>query len=316
MQNAVQFALESWSLPVPVTVALGVAALLYLRGWFHFRRAFPDLIPVWRAAAFLGGLFSVWMAAGSPLAVLDEELLSVHMVQHLLLMTAGPPLILLGAPMLLLHGFPQIFIRGVLVPFLRSSLSQRLGRVVTAPVFCWFAATSVLIGWHLPAAYNLGLESHSWHEIEHVCFFAAGLLFWWPVIPPWPNSARSPRWLIVLYLFLATLPCDALSAFLAFCDRVVYTSYLDIPRHFSISPLQDQQCAAALMWVCVTFAYLIPAVFVTTSLLSTPRAEEKKLVPADLWDVREYALKSGKRSEEKRTPASLLGAWFHYGSNK
>src|SRR6266852_5965921 len=135
MQTAIQFALESWSLPVPVTLVLVLAALLYLRGWFHFRRAFPDVIPVWRAAAFLCGLFSVWIAAGSPLAALDEELLSVHMVQHLLLMTVGPPLILLGAPPLpLLHGFPQVFIRGVLGPFLRSSLVQRLGRIVTEPV--------------------------------------------------------------------------------------------------------------------------------------------------------------------------------------
>jgi putative membrane protein len=284
MRTAIQFAIESWSLPVPITLALVLAALLYLRGWFHFRHAFPDVIPVWRAAAFLGGLFSVWIAAASPLAVLDEELLSVHMAQHLLLMTVGPPLILLGAPpLLLLHGLPQIFVRGVLGPFLRVPLVQRLGRILTAPVFCWLAAAAVLIGWHLPAIYNLGLESQSWHEIEHGCFFAAGLLFWWPVIQPWPSVARSPRWPIVLYLFLATLPCDALSAFLTFCDRVVYTSYLDIPRHFGISPLQDQELAGALMWVCVTFAYLIPAVFLTTRLLSSSGVEEQMLVPGDLY---------------------------------
>jgi putative membrane protein len=282
VQTAIQLGLESWSLPVPVTVALVLAALLYLRGWFHFRRAFPDVIPAWRAGAFLCGLFSLWIAVGSPLAVFDEELLSVHMVQHLLLMTVGPPLILLGAPPLpLLHGFPQIFSRVVLGPFLRSPVVQRLGRIVTAPVFCWLAAAAVLLGWHLPAAYKLGLEAPSWHELEHGSFFAAGLLFWWPVIPPWPSVAPRARWSIVLYLFLATLPCDALSAFLAFCDRVVYTSYVDMPRHFSISPLQDKQCAGALMWVCVTFAYSIPAVFLTTSLLSTPGGEEERLAHAD-----------------------------------
>jgi putative membrane protein len=285
MQTAIQFALESWFLPVPLTLALVLAALVYLQGWFHFRRAFPNVMPAWRAAAFLCGLFFVWIATGSPLAALDEELLSIHMVQHLLLMTAAPPLILLGSPRLLLHGFPQVFTRAVFGPFLRSPLVQRLGRIITEPVFCWLAATSVLIGWHLPAAYKLGLESHLWHEIEHASFFAAGLLFWWPVIPPWPSVARCPRWSIVLYLFLATLPCDVLSAFLAFCDRVVYKSYLDMPRHFSISPLQDQQCAGALMWVCVTFAYLIPAALITTSLLSTPSTEERRLVPADV-DVR------------------------------
>jgi cytochrome c oxidase assembly factor CtaG len=64
------------------------------------------------------------------------------------------------------------------------------------------------------------------------------------------------------------LPCDILSAFLTFCDRVVYPSYLSAARVFDLSPLQDQECAGALMWVCVTFAYLIPAVVITMQILA------------------------------------------------
>ncbi len=77
-----------------------------------------------------------------------------------------------------------------------------------------------------------------------------------------------PRWGVPLYLFLATLPCDALSAFLTFCGRVVYPHYLSAHRLFDISPLGDQECAGALMWVWVTFAYLIPAAAITIQLLS------------------------------------------------
>jgi putative membrane protein len=106
------------------------------------------------------------------------------------------------------------------------------------------------------------------HELEHACFLGAGLLFWWPVIQPWPSNARWPRWSIPLYLFCATLPCDALSAFLAFCDRVVYSSYLSAPQLVFVSKLQDQECAAALMWTCVTVIFLVPAVVVTMQLLS------------------------------------------------
>jgi cytochrome c oxidase assembly factor CtaG len=254
--------------------------LVYLRGWFHLRQAFPGAISVWRAAAFVCGVFVVWIAVGSPLGELDEELLSVHMVQHLLLMTVAPPLLLLGAPALpLLHGLPQIFSQKVLGPFLRWSVAQRLGRVMTQPVFCWLAATTVLLGWHHPVAFALGLESQSWHEVEHASFLAAGLLFWWPVIRPWPNAGRQARWSIVLYLFLATLPCDALSAFLVFCGHVVYTPYLSAPRLFGVSPLRDQAFAGALMWVSVTFAYLIPAVFLTTHFLSRAGGEDDRLIP-------------------------------------
>ena len=275
--------MESWALPLPVTIALLLTALVYLRGWLHLRRVFPDAIPPWRAASFLGGLVSVWLAIGSPLASLDEYLLTVHMAQHLLLMTVAPPLLLLGAPSLpCLHGLPQSFTRSVLASILRAPLVQQFGRSVTEPMFCWWTAALVLVGWHLPAAYALGLRAEFWHEIEHASFFGAGLLFWWPVISPWPSVLRHSRWSIVPYLFLATLPCDALSAYLAFCGRVVYSWYLTAPRLVNMSALQDQECAGALMWVFVTFAYLVPAVFLTTRLLSGSAGHETQLSSGDL----------------------------------
>jgi putative membrane protein len=124
-----------------------------------------------------------------------------------------------------------------------------------------------VIGWHVPSLFALGMQSEGWHEIEHACFFVAGLLFWWPVIRPWPSLAAWPRWSVPLYLFLATLPCDALSAFLKFYNRVIYPHYLSAHRLLHVSALGDQECAGALMWVWVTFAYLAPAAVVTIQML-------------------------------------------------
>jgi cytochrome c oxidase assembly factor CtaG len=207
---------------------------------------------------------------------LDEELLTAHMVQHLLLMTIGPPLVLLGYPALVLwHGLSRSPNPGALS---RPALSVNL-------VFCWFAATAALVVWHIPAAFDLGRSSELWHHVQHATFLGAGLLFWWPVIPSQLRRSRlhpsQPRWSLVLYLFAATLPCDALSAFLAFCGRVVYPFYLDVPRHFNLSAIQDQQCAGALMWTCVTFAYLIPAVLITMKLLSLSGAHEGAVARTD-----------------------------------
>ena len=258
-------------------LALALTALVYLRGWIHLRNT--NAISAWRAASFCGGLFCIWIAAVSPLAELDEQLLSFHMIQHLLLMTAAPPLLLLGSPVLpLLHGLPKFAMRGAVGPLLRFPSVQRIGYVFANPVFCWFTATAILIGWHVPPVFALGMSSEAWHHVEHATFLAAGLIFWWPVIPSWP-SVSQPRWSTVLYLFLATLPCDALSAFLAFCDRVVYPAYLQAPRRFDLSPLEDQQFAGVLMWVCVTFAYLAPAVAITMRLLSGGHVYEKQFPP-------------------------------------
>lgn len=265
-------ALEAWSFPIPVTLFLVLATFFYMRGGLRLRAAFPQLISVGQMAAFVSGILAAWFAVGSPLAVLDDELLSVHMAQHLLLMAVAPALILLGAPVLpLLHGLRKRFVQGVLGPLVRWSPVRWAGKIVTHPAFCWLAATITVIGWHIPAVFELGLHSQRWHEIQHASFFVAGLLFWWPVVQPWPSVSRWPRWSIPLYLFLATLPCDVLSAFLTFCNRVVYQSYLFVPRPFEISALQDQEWAGVLMWVSITFIYMAPAVVVTVRTLAPQR---------------------------------------------
>jgi cytochrome c oxidase assembly factor CtaG len=286
MPSLVQTALESWTIPVPLTFALVLAALLYLRGWFHLRSGSVNVIPGWRAGSFLLGLFFIWVAVGSPFAAFDEQLLTVHMVQHLLLMTIAPGLTLLGGPVMpLLHGFPRQFVQTVLGPLFRWSPVQRLGRVLSQPAFCWLAAAVALVGWHVPAAFGLALRSEAWHVVEHACFLGAGFLFWWPVVQPWPSVPAWPRWSILLYLFLATVPCDILSGFLAFCDRVVYPVYLSASRPFGISALEDQQCAGALMWVCVTFVYLVPAAILTTRLLTSRDSEKDALVQSELLEM-------------------------------
>lgn len=200
----------------------------------------------WRTAAFSAGLAALWIAAASPLAHVDHQLLTAHMVQHLLIMVLAAPLILLGARASLVRWHPY-------------------------PAFCWLAGTLTVIVWHVPAVFEVALYSRFWHAFEHTSFFISGILFWWPVIQPWPTIARSSGWSLPIYLFLATLPCDALSAFLTFCGHVVYRPYLSGGGHFGLSPLDDQALAGALMWVTVTFAYLIPALVVTTRLLSSER---------------------------------------------
>jgi cytochrome c oxidase assembly factor CtaG len=141
---------------------------------------------------------------------------------------------------------------------------------------CWLAGTATLIGWHIPAAMTLGMQSDTWQAIEHMSFLAAGLLFWWPVVRPWPAS-KEPRWSIVLYLFLATLPCDILSGLLVFSERVAYPVYLSQrhgghvlanPAVHTSSVLDDQQLAGALMWTAITIIYVVAAAIVSTRLLS------------------------------------------------
>jgi cytochrome c oxidase assembly factor CtaG len=200
--------------------------------------------PRLKRGSFLAGLLAVWVAIASPLMDLDHRLLTMHMVSHLLLMTVGAPLIL------------------------RSLPAWRSGHAVGHPVLCWLSSTATVIVWHLPAVFELALDSPAWHLAEQANFLAAGFLFWLPVLRPSPERSE---WTAPVYLFLATLPCDVLSAFLVFCDRVVYPSYLTAPRG-ALSPGQDQEFAGALMWVWVTFVYCAPAVASVVRTLSPEAA--------------------------------------------
>jgi putative membrane protein len=231
-----------------VSSVLIFASLVYLRGWMCPSRHEHRSVEGWRAGSFLLGLLFIWIATASPLAALDHKLLTAHMIQHLLLMTLAPPLILLG-----MHRKP-----------LRHGLLH--------PALCWFAAAGTLIVWHIPSVFMLGLRSPVWHGAEQVSFLATGLLFWSPVVRLSSNSLRWPEASILSYLFLATLPCDILSGFLVFCDRVVYPVFSSSPPSFGLSALEDQQCAGALMWTCVTLVYVIAGAVFTARLLSPHRA--------------------------------------------
>jgi putative membrane protein len=269
--------MQLWSFLVAALAA--AAEFVYLRGWLCLRDAFPSLIARWRLAAFTTGLVLIWILVGSPLAALDHQSLTIHMMKHLLLMTVAAPLVLEGAPAFpLVCALPKLFIKSY--P-LRASLPARgLERSLVHPAFCWLAGTVTVIAWHIPAVFQMALQSNWLHGFEDISFLVAGVLFWAPVVRPLNSGVKPLPWYLPLYLFLATLPCDILSAFLTFCGRVAYPGYQAAVGMFSLSPLQDQQCAGALMWVWVTYAYLVPAVIITVQILSFPNPQPQNTTPA------------------------------------
>jgi putative membrane protein len=160
------------------------------------------------------------------------------MAQHLLLSLVAAPLMLIGS---------------------------RPRRAIAHPAICWALGVGTLLAWHVPAIFVFGAHSNAGHLLEQATFLGSGVLFWWPVLQSGGNTSRS--W-IPLYLFLGMLPCDALAAFLAFSDRVVYSTYGSMARTHGLSPLADQELAGALMWFSVTMAYAIPAAVSVVSYLS------------------------------------------------
>jgi cytochrome c oxidase assembly factor CtaG len=248
-----------WTIEPPLVLALELVAIVYGCGWLHLRKRRPERAPPWRLGAFLAGLGMLFLALASPLHMFADRYLALHMAQHLLLLVVAPALIALGAPTVpLLLGLPAGRVR-VTVGALLTSLGDRASN----PLFGLTAMFVVIWGWHWPPAFELALRSSAWHVVEHASFVGAGLLFWWPVVDPWPSRPRWPRWAMIPYLLLADLQNTALAALLVFSDRVLYPSYARFGN-----PLNDQAAAGVLMWVPMSLAYLVPAAVLAARLLA------------------------------------------------
>lgn len=290
MEDSVTTLLTNWDIPPAITCALVLVAAIYAVGWMQIRRTRPEQFPLWRLVAFLGGVATIFVAVASPLDTFSESLLFMHMAQHFVLMSVAPPLVVLGAPVVpILRGLPRRFVRTVLGPLFGLQIAHRAGKFLTRPLVAWLAMNTAYLGWHLPSAYEFALSSENWHNIEHACFFFTSVLFWWPILRPWPFRHGGSRWTIVLYLSLADIVNTGLSAFLCFSGRLIYPSYEEIPRPFGLSALDDQIAAGTFMWVFGSAVFLLPVVAIIMQIFSPPEAPRSAgihLDPRAAWQLR------------------------------
>lgn len=288
MASATQIILAAWSPPVGLTAAVLIGSAIYVRGWNAIRRTRPRYFTGTRLACFLSGMFVLWLAIASPLDGFADALLSAHMVQHFLLMSAVPPLLLLGAPVVpLLRGLPRWPVRRMIGPLIASRTVRSIGRFLAAPAVAWLLFNVVFLAWHLPTAYDFALRNEHIHDLEHICFLVTALLFWYVVLHPWPSPVRSNSWMVLLYLLSADIVNTALSAFLAFCNRPIYAFYSAGPNPFHISALSDQIAAGVIMWVLNSFVFLVPAMVLTVQLagFGSSRSHEESGVAAGSFSM-------------------------------
>jgi putative membrane protein len=260
--------LTRWEIPTSPTVLLALVGAIYTIGWIRAHKTRQAELPPWRMAAFLSGIVSVFVAISSPLDTFSESLLFMHMAQHFVLMSVAPPLLVLGAPVVpLLRGMPRFVVR-LLQPLFRSRTVHVLLWNRYRNLIAWLAMNVAYVGWHVPAAYEFALQSETWHNVEHICFLFTSVLFWWPVIRPWPSRQIKSQLLLIPYLACADLVNTGVSAFLCFSGRLIYPSYAEVQRPFALSAINDQIAAGAFMWVFGSLVFLVPVAAIVGHALS------------------------------------------------
>jgi putative membrane protein len=241
-----------WSWEPSVILGCLALASLYLgaagpwrKRWLRSGRLAEAPISKGKIAWFMGGLAVVMFALLSPLDEIgDSYLFSAHMVQHLLLILAAAPMLLLGTP-----GW-------MLSPLLRNPTIRSVGRWLTHPVVAFMIFNINFAAWHFPALYQATLLNENVHILEHLLFLGTAVLNWWPVIGPAEELPRLPSPGQMLYLFLDAIPGTVLGAIFVFADGPLYPFYISAGRLFGISPYVDQQLGGLIMASVGSLVYL------------------------------------------------------------
>ena len=266
---------EAWDLEP--TVIIGCAALLLAYLWMVRFRING------RTAYFASGVALMLLTLIGPLDFLgDNYLFSAHMLEHILLELAVPPLLLLGLP----PGPVQSFLSG------RSEFPAKAERFLRRPAVALLLAVGTFWLWHAPVLYNAALD-HDWiHAVQHLSMLVTGTIYWWSIFTPLPSHRLSPVSAAV-YIFIAMTANMILGILLTFSPLGYYPAYMRqatgagilifhlIRAGWKLSPQEDLNLGGMFMWIIGGLLYFSSLLIVISRLYREKEKNPEKKVMAE-----------------------------------
>ncbi len=263
-----------WTFDPAILISLALWCGVYVWRFRNARREAGGRGAGWlQALAFGAGILVLLIALVSPVDALGEEyLFSMHMTQHILLGDIAPILLLLSLSRVIMRPATRRF----------HAIERKLGRLASPATFIliWFA---LLYFWHIPALYDAALEHSFVHAIEHVCFFTAGVLVWWPLLQPVPMRHRLTGLGTFAYIGTAKIGLAALGLYLTWSHSVAYDFYETVPRIWGLTAIEDQNVGGAIMMV--EQSLVLVGAFVVLFIRMLGQADEEDLRRERLEDA-------------------------------
>ncbi|MBA4181554.1 MAG: hypothetical protein C0506_13270 [Anaerolinea sp.] len=280
--------------PIPVFILLTVGAGYLLV--FRTVRTGPQrrLASTGRQISFLTGLVLVLLTVFGPLAAYSSTFLTAHMIQHFVLITIAPPLLLSGAPLTLLLVAAG---RDRRDRWLYPVLHARWFHGFTNPLVGLVLFAVIPLGWYTTPAFEQSLSNAWVHYLGYGLFLFAGIHYWWPVVGGNPSRWNLSHPIRLLYLF-SLVPIHAFLGTLFYePSQVIYEDLQALPRYWGPSPLLDQQIAGAMMFIVGEMLGLIATLAAAARWASADERQGKRI---DASLARKRAAKAANLPMEPR----------------
>ena len=253
---------SAWQFTPDIVLVTLLVAVLYGVGLWRSRNK-QQATRRWHGVSFYAGLAAMFLALQSPIDTFSEHVFALHQVQHMLLHSLGPMLLMLAAPQgLLIAGIPEWLRRYVLAPVISSRAVRATFGFVSRPAVATLLFVGTLYFWQIPRYHDLAVLNDAVHYSMHVTMLAAGLVFFWRVFDPRP-APLGTRYLVRATMLWVTICTNILiGAFLTFKTEALYPAYDALGRLWVQNALQDELLGGLTIWIPSTMMCVVALLIV------------------------------------------------------
>ncbi len=238
-----------WPLTPDLTLGTLLVGWLYSAGQRRPAGSEDRRFTTLRQFSFFGGLAALFLALQSPIETISDHQFLMHQVEHMLLRTTVPMLLVLAAPQgALLRGLPDWARRHVVRPLLASPAVRPLG-LLGHPAVATILFVATTYFWMIPRFHDRAILDEPVHYLWHATLLLSGLIFFWRLLDPRPRPLGASLGVRLFMFWIASIGNILLGSYLSFKHQVLYHAYAETGRLWAIAPATDENYGGLIMWI-------------------------------------------------------------------